>query len=606
MRHQWSRIVLPRIMNSKEVRQNFLMFFQAQGHKIVPSASLIPEDSSVLLTTAGMQPFKKYFLGSPSLFGSRVTSCQKCFRTSDIDQVGDATHLTFLEMLGNFSFGDYFKEEAMSWAVELITHDYNIPLNRLYFTYFKGDEISPADSEAKEIWIKLGAEPNHILAYGREDNFWGPTGDSGPCGPTAEIHYDLTGQACNRAENCYPGCSCGRFVELWNIVFNQYHRDKDGQMTELIQGGIDTGMGLERLSLAVQGKSSIFETDLFWPVIERLFSDLKEYNDNSKPYRIIADHLRGLLFLTIEGIKPSNVERGYVMRRIIRRLLESASILKLDFNQIESATQLLENQYAEIYPELIGASSMLGKIIAQEDKRMSLAVKRGMAKISRQNMTIDGREAFRLYSTYGLSPQELKNRGYQFDESELINAIEEHKEISRRGAENKFGGHGVIEETSAEERQIKARLHTATHLLQSALNQILSTKISQKGSDITTQRLRFDFSFDRALSKNELNQVSALINHWINDDLRIEKESISFKKALSRGDIIIEGKNYPEEVDVYAIINGDGTIISREVCAGPHVNNTGEIGQFQIIKEESSSAGVRRIKAVLENGQKNI
>jgi len=586
-------------MDSLEIRQIFLDFFVNRGHSLQPSASLVPEDRSVLLTTAGMQPFKKYFLGEKAPFGSRATSCQKCFRTSDIDQVGDESHLTFLEMLGNFSFGDYFKEESMSWALELLTQHYQISTDRLYFTYFEGDHDLPSDEEARQIWIKKGIDPKKILPYGRKDNFWGPTGNAGPCGPTTEIHYDLTGQSCARGKDCRPGCNCGRFVELWNIVFNQYFQSENGQLKNLTQTGIDTGMGLERLTLAVQGKLSVFETDLFQPIFEKLSPDSKN-NFRQNNFRILADHLRGSLFLVAERIEPSNLEKGYILRRIVRRLLESVSELNIPFEQLSSAINWIESYYGQFYPELIGSGKRLEIILADEKNRIERALEKGLSQIN-DNQEIDGKEAFRLYATYGLLPKELKKRGYQFNEQELVDAIERHKEISRRGANKKFGGHGLSESVSSEEQIAITKLHTATHLLQSALREVLGEQVAQKGSDINSERLRFDFSFDRSLDSSELERISDLVNRWIGQNLKIEKKQMKFEDASNGGALVVKNRDYPEEVDVYAIISGDGKIISKEVCAGPHVTSTGDLGIFRIIKEESSSAGVRRIKAILKN-----
>ena len=588
-------------MEADQIRHKFLKFFEGKGHQIVSSAPLVTDDPSVLLTTAGMQPFKKYFLSEKSPFGSRVTSCQKCFRTSDIDQVGDQSHLTFLEMLGNFSFGDYFKTEAAAWALEILTKEYQLPLERLRFTYFGGDKGLPADLEIKEIWQKLGISSDVILPYGREDNFWGPTGRSGPCGPTTEIHYDSTGQPCSRGDQCQPGCSCGRFVEIWNLVFNQYYQDESGVLSPLEQVGIDTGMGLERLTLAVQGVSSVFETDLFQPMLEHLNATPDDYHHQPKPYRILFDHLRGVIFLVSEGIEPSNVEQGYVLRRIIRRLIEAADDLQIKPDHLSAALKWLEDKYFKIYPEIQGAASQADLILEKERNRLSRAIQKGLSQLSAVGQQISGQEAFKLYSTYGLSPQELEKQGYQFDRQEVERAIEEHKKISRRGAEKKFGGHGLKEEGLSDQSQAITKLHTATHLLQAALREVLGSEVRQRGSDINPERLRFDFSFSRPLTEEELMEVSRRVNQYIQSGLAMTKESMKLSEAEAQGVLTVEGHQYPTEVDVYAIINRDGSIVSREVCAGPHVKNTQDLGRFRIVKEQSSSAGIRRIKAILED-----
>ncbi len=587
-------------MESEKIHQKFIDFFTEKGHKFAPSSPLITDDQSVLLTTAGMQPFKKYFLGEPSPFGSKIVSCQKCFRTSDIDHIGDESHLTFLEMLGNFSFDDYFKHEAAAWALELLTDQYHLPLDRLCFTYFGGDQKLDADIEIKSIWQNLGVKENAILPYGRQDNFWGPTGSSGPCGPTTEIHYDLTGQECAKGSECRPGCSCGRFIEIWNIVFNQYYQDERGVLSDLGSPGIDTGMGLERLTLAVQGTSNVFETDLF----KGMFSSFNLNLDSKKIpfYRILMDHSRGLIFLVSEGIQPENLGRGYILRRIVRRLIEAASEFNLTDDQMTKGLNWVEQKYSVRYPEIIGMSDKAMAVILQERNRLTKAIQKGLSYVVvSDDKKISGQEAFRLYSTYGLSPKELQKKGYCFDEEELLRAIEEHKNISRQGVDKKFGGHGIKQDEPLTERIKKIKLHTATHLLQAALQKILNCSVSQKGSDINTERLRFDFSFDRALTDEELTAVASLVNQKIEEGLKVEKQSMAFEDAKKSKAIIMEGQSYPKQVDVYAIINEDGSIFSKEVCAGPHVENTRELGFLKIIKEQSSSAGVRRIKAILKN-----
>ncbi len=592
------------IMESAKIRETFLDFFQEKDHRPVRSASLIPDDPSVLLTTAGMQPFKKYFLGQESPFGSRVTSVQKCFRTSDLEKVGDESHLTFLEMLGNFSFGDYFKTEAASWALELLIQRYGISLKRLRFTYFGGELGLPADQEIRDIWISLGIAPEDIFSFGRKDNFWGPTGRSGPCGPTTEIYYDITGRDCGRGKECQPGCECGRFIEVWNIVFNQYYQDEKGVLSSLGSKGIDTGMGLERLTLAVQQTTSIFETDLFRGLIEQLV-DPESYSANPTSCRVIADHLRGLVFLVGEGITPSNVGRGYVLRRLIRRLIENISGVEISDDKIVSALGLIEGDYVKVYPELRGSSSRSWALMEKERIRLDQIVKKGLARVDRSKTTgqkkISGEEAFRLYTTYGLSLNELERHGYDFDRQELETAMQAHRAVSRRGAEKKFGGHGVSELDSEQDKKQRTRLHTATHLLQAALIVVLGDQVKQRGSDINNERLRFDFSFDRALTRPELIAVEGQVNQWIDRGMKVDKEKMPFDQAREAGAVMAQGQDYPEEVDVYAIMDSDGSVVSKEICGGPHVGRTNEIGNFRIVKEQSSGAGVRRIKAVLKN-----
>jgi alanyl-tRNA synthetase len=591
-------------MTSQELRQNFLRFFEKKGHKIVPSSSLLPTDPTVLFTTAGMQQFKGYYTGKPSPYGNRVTSCQKCFRTSDIEEVGDSTHLTFLEMLGNFAFqNDYFKKEAIEFAYELLSSKFRVPSSRLWITVFKGDKNVPADKESEKIWQEIGIPKERIFGFGREDNFWGPTGLEGPCGPTTEIHYDLQGKPCKKGKKCIPNCDCGRFVELWNLVFNEYYQDEAGKLTPLQQKGVDTGMGLERLAMVVQGKTSVFETDLFSPLMEVIISNLKYQNSKPQPKtqnferskRIIADHIKGAVFLASEGVFPSNVEQGYVLRRLLRRAIRFGKLLKLSDKFLIPLAKKVIEIYQDVYPELKSKEADILTAVQKEEEKFEKTLEKGLKQFEKiaNRGDIQGEDAFHLYDTFGfpleLTKELAKEKGIKVDEKGFQRAFEKHREISRAGAEKKFGGIG--KEASHE----ATKLHTATHLLHQALREVLGEHVKQMGSDITPERLRFDFSHPEKLTPAEIKKVEDLVNQKIQENLEVKKEEMPYKRAVQSGALAFFKEKYPEKVTVYSI--GD---FSKEICAGPHVERTKDLGYFKIIKEESVGAGLRRIKAVLE------
>jgi len=544
-------------MTSKELRKKFLEFFEKKGHKVVPSSSLLPADPSVLFTTAGMQQFKPYYLGEKSPYGSNIASCQKCFRTSDIEEVGDNKHLTFLEMLGNFSFGGYFKKEAISAAYELLNSKFKIQNSKLTFTYFKGNKEVPEDIESKKIWLKLGIPENKIIGMSREDNFWGPTGEEGPCGPTTEIHFNG--------------------VEVWNLVFNEYYQDKNKKLTPLKQKGVDTGMGLEGLAMIVQNKNSVYETDLFSPIINEIPSE------NEKARRIIADHIKSSVFLISEGIFPSNVERGYVLRRILRRAIRYGKLLNLSKNFLIPLAQKVIEIYKDIYPEIKSQETDILTAIQIEEEKFEKTLETGLKEIKKiPQMT--GEKAFFIYETYGFPLELTEEITRVIDREKFFQSLEKHREISRAGVEKKFGGGG----------EFSPALHTATHLLHAALRKILGEHIKQMGSDITSQRLRFDFSHPQKMTPEEIKKVEDLVNQKIKEDLEVKKEEMPYEKAIKSGALAFFKEKYPEKVTVYTI--GD---FSKEICAGPHIKRTSELGQFKITKEESSGAGVRRIRAVL-------
>ena len=611
-------------MTSAEIRQAFLDFFEKKGHKIVPSSSLLSSDPTVLLTTAGMQQFKEYYLEKPSPYGDRVASCQKCFRTSDIEEVGDKSHLTFLEMLGNFSFGDYFKKETIGFAYEILTDVYKLPTEDIWITYFGGDlstgasteqirpeltveglirmssgQVVPEDVESQEIWQKLGIPRERMFAFDRKDNFWGPTGEEGPCGPTTEIHFDLTKKSCSK--DCGPNCDCGRFIEVWNLVFNEYYQNRDKKLTLLEKKGVDTGMGFERLVMVIQGKSSIFETDLFNPLIEKITEDsAKPYSQNQKAYRIITDHIKGSVFLVAEGVVPSNVEEGYILRRVLRRAVRFSKLLDLGNNFLIPEAKKVIEIYKGIYPEIASKETDILTVIQNEEEKFEKTLERGIKETNSiiAGGSVSGEDAFYLYESYGfpleLTEELAKENGLTVDKKGFEHAFKKHQEISRAGAEKKFGGVGKEATYEA------IKLHTATHLLHAALREVLGTHVRQMGSDITSQRLRFDFSHDAKMTQEEIKKAEDLVNKKNKEGLKVAREEMPHSKAIESGALAFFKEKYPEKVSVYSAEDPSGKIFSREICAGPHVSNTSELGHFKIMKEGSAGAGIRRIRAILE------
>jgi len=604
-------------MTSEELRKSFLDFFKSKGHTIVLSSSLIPDDPSVLLTTAGMQQFKKYYTGeldAMSDFKSqRTASIQKSFRTSDIEEVGDKTHLTFFEMLGNFSFGPvgsdnpddlgtdgYFKRSSIHWAYEYITKILGIGLDRIYVTVFEGNDEIPFDKESYKIWHEEIQMPKEKIVMGnRTDNFWGPTGDSGPCGPTTEIYVDG--------------------VEVWNIVFNEYFQEKGGRLRKIENPGVDTGMGFERLLSILQRKESVFETDVFEPLVARIkelapFLAVKE-NGNENIVRIFADHLRGAIFLIADGIRPSNKEAGYVLRRLIRRLLAYEVKYDIHANFFPEAVKIIKNKFVKVYPELNNDKIILD-VLEDERTKYQEAISLGAKEIEKfnaQGKKITGAIAFNLYQTFSISPEITLALAKNFDkdnfQKEFNEEVKKHQEISRAGVEKKFGGHGLILDTgelkAGDEEEMKKviRLHTATHLLHQALRDVLGDGVDQRGSDINSERARFDFLFNRKLTAAELKKVEEIVNEKINQKLPVRFKEMPKEEAEKIGARKFFKGNYPPVVKVYYIGQNDDILsaYSKEFCGGPHVENTIEIGKIKIIKEEASSAGVRRIRMIVSD-----
>ena len=585
-------------MKALEIRNKYLNFFKKHGHKIIPSAPLIPEnDPSVLFTTAGMQPLVPYLLGEKHPEGTRITDYQKCLRTNDIDEVGDNRHLTYFEMLGNWSLGDYFKEEAVSMSFEFLTKELGIPVEKLSVTCFAGDEDAPRDEKTAECWKKAGIPENRIYYYGKDDNWW-IAGEEGPCGPDTEMFYDTGKPACS--SNCQPSCNCGKYVEIWNNVFMEYYKTKDGKYEKLKQHNVDTGLGLERMTMLLQGKETPFDTEIFAPIMGKL-EELSKV-DNIESRRIVAEHLRASMMIISDGGRPSNIDRGYVLRKLIRRMSRHLSKLQIDLSELGNLIDLNIDILKEMYPELEKNKEIIKQIIIDEKDKFMKTLAHGekefekaINKAKQENKNIiDGQTIFKLYETYGFPPEITadlaREKGFEIDNTEFEKLFKNHQEKSRMGSEQKFKG-GL-----AEQNEKTISYHTATHLLHKALQIVLGEHAKQKGSNITDERLRFDFSHPEKMTKEELQKVEDIVNEQIKRDLEVKCEEMTLEEAKKSGAMGLFENKYGEKVKVYTI--GD---FSKEICGGPHVKHTGELGHFKIKKEESSSAGVRRIKAILEN-----
>lgn len=588
-------------MTAQELRTMYVNFFKERGHKEIAAASLLPEnDPTVLFTTAGMHPLVPYLLGEKHPAGKRLTDVQKCVRTEDIDEVGDDTHCTFFEMLGNWSLGDYFKQESISMSFEFLTKYLNIPVERLAVTVFEGDELVPADEEAIGIWKSLGLSDEQIYRYGREDNWWGPAGQTGPCGPDTEIFYDMGKPKCG--PNCGPSCHCGKYVEIWNNVFMQFNKQADGSFTELAQKNVDTGMGLERVLTIFNGKTNVYDTELFIPVMTKLEEILEKEGKilSTREKRIICEHMRTTAFILGDSMKisPSNTEQGYILRRLIRRIIRLFKKADINSDYLCELAEILIDQYSPVYPELGENRVFILEQLQKEYTLFSKTLDDGLKKANRyldnvkSGETLSGDLAFKLYDTYGFpiefTAELAGERGCQVDMDGFKQKFEEHQEKSRQGAAGKFAG-GL-----ADNNEQTARLHTATHLLNGALRKVLGEEVSQRGSNITSERLRFDFSFGRKVTKEELEQVEAIVNEAIQKKIDVILEEMTPEQAYEEGAIGVFSGKYGEIVKVYTIPG-----YSKEICGGPHAKNTGELVSFKIKKEEASSAGVRRIKAVI-------
>ena len=584
-------------MKAIEIRNKYLRFFEKHGHKVIPSASLVPEnDPSVLFTTAGMQPLVPYLLGEKHPEGTRLTDFQKCLRTNDIDEVGDNRHLTYFEMLGNWSLGDYFKEESIAMSFEFLTKELNIPVEKLSVTCFAGDEDCPRDEVTANCWKKQGIPEDHIYYYGKDDNWW-IAGEEGPCGPDTEMFYDTGKEPCG--PDCGPSCDCGKYVEIWNNVFMEYLK-KDGKLTKLAQKNVDTGMGLERITFLLQGKQTPFDTELFLPIMNKL-QELSQ-NDNIESRRIVAEHLRASMMIASDGVRPSNIDRGYILRRLIRRMTRHLNKLGIGLDELENLIDLDIETLKEMYPELENNKALIKEVILTEKDKFMKTLVRGerefnkvMLKIKEQNSdTIDSESIFKLYETYGFPPEVTKDlateNGLKVNMDEVNELFKKHQEKSKQGSDKKFKG-GLAGNSDKE-----IQYHTATHLLNAALKVVINKDVHQRGSNITDERMRFDFTCDHKLTDDEKKQTEDLVNKWIKDGLEVKCEKMKKEDAVKSGAECMFVEKYPDEVTVYTIGN-----VSKEICGGPHVNNTSELGHFKIVKEEASSAGVRRIKAILED-----
>ena len=589
-------------MKAIEIRNKYLDFFKRHGHAVIPSAPLIPEnDPSVLFTTAGMQPLVPYLLGEKHPEGTRLTDFQKCLRTNDIDEVGDNRHLTYFEMLGNWSLGDYFKEESIAMSFEFLTKELGIPVEKLSVTCFAGDKDCQRDEVTASCWKKAGIPEDRIYYFGKDDNWW-IAGEEGPCGPDTEMFYDTGKPKCS--ENCNPSCGCGKYVEIWNNVFMEFFKTKDGKYTKLKQHNVDTGLGLERMTMLLQGKETPFDTELFKPVMDKL-QELAGENDSIESRRIVSEHLRASMMIIQDGGLPSNVDRGYILRRLIRRMVRHLRKLQINLNELEELIDLNIDTLKEMYPELHQNSNKIKSVIIEEKDKFEKTLERGEREFNKivnrmkneGQDTISGQDLFTLYETYGFPPevtQDLaREAGLKVDTTKFDKLFKEHQEKSRMGSEQKFKG--GLAGTGEQE----VRYHTATHLLNAALKVILGKDVHQKGSNITPERMRFDFSCDHKLTDDEKKKVEDLVNEWIAQGLDVKCEEMKKDDAIKSGAECMFIEKYPDIVTVYSIGN-DKETVSKELCGGPHVKNTSELGHFKIKKEEASSAGVRRIKAILE------
>ena len=644
----------PNIRTADDLRSMFLSFMQEKGHALIPSASIIPEnDPTVLFTTAGMHPLVPYLQGQKHPMGTRLTDVQKCIRTGDIDEVGDASHLTFFEMLGNWSLGDYFKKEAITWSWEFLTSEKYLGLDpdKLAFSVFAGDEDAPRDEEAAGYWKEAGVKEDKIFYLPKENNWWGPAGLTGPCGPDTEMFIITDKEPCG--PDCSPACSCGRYLEIWNDVFMQYDKQKDGSFRPLAQRNVDTGMGLERTYCVLMGVSSVYDTPIFSGIIAKLeeLSGKKYTHDDeyTKSFRVISDHMRTATIIIGDdrGVTPSNVDQGYVLRRLIRRAVRHGMKLGLPEGFTAEVASVIVNNLGKVYPELERNRAHILEQLKLEEERFSRTLKKGVMEFdklinnmgkTKENLeavknemtpesakrlrptpemqpiiaalndgtatpemldgaikaldTIDGRNAFKLYDTYGfpieITEEMAAEKGLGVDKAGFEERFRQHQATSHAGAEQRFKG-GLLDHSEE-----TTKLHTATHLLHAALRKVLGPEVAQKGSNITAERLRFDFSFSRKMTPEEIKEVERLVNEYIKAGAEITCEEMTVAEAKAQGAIGLFESKYGERVKVYTM-----GPFSKEICGGPHAGNTGDLKSFKIKKEESSSAGVRRIKATI-------
>lgn len=578
-----------------KIKDLYIDFFVSKGHKQIPSSPVVPEnDPSVLFNTAGMQPLIPYLMGEPHPYGTRLCDYQKCIRTNDLDEIGDTTHHTFFEMLGNWSLGDYFKDESITWSFEFLTKVLNIPVEKLAVTVFAGNDLIPFDEVSYNKWLSLGIKKERI-AKTALDNFW-IAGTSGPCGPDTEIFYFRSNE--EAPETFDP--EDDRWVEIWNNVFMQYYKDENGTVTELPKKNVDTGMGVERITTVLEGVDDNYKSSIWSDVIDLISSITGlPYEGNEKSMRIIADHIRTAVFISSDpaGIKPSNTDQGYILRRLIRRAIRHAKKLGIDIssNWEEQIANLIISKYESYYSELRENKQIVLDVLKNEKEKFNRTLEKGLREFNKvSNKDIDGDVAFHLYDTYGfpieLTEELAKDAGISVDTKGFNEKFKAHQELSRTSSAGKFKG-GL-----AGNSEIETKYHTATHLLNAALKKVVGQDVHQKGSNITDERMRFDFSCDHKLSDEEKQKAEDLVNSWIQEGLDVRVEEMSKEDAIKSGAECMFIEKYPDIVTVYTI----GDNVSKELCGGPHVKNTSELGHFKIIKEEASSAGVRRIKAILE------
>ncbi|MBQ7653122.1 MAG: alanine--tRNA ligase [Clostridia bacterium] len=592
-------------LNSIDLREAYLNFFKSKNHAVIGSASLIPEnDPTVLFTTAGMHPLVPYLSGEKHPAGTRLTDVQKCVRTGDIDEVGDASHCTFFEMLGNWSLGDYFKKESISWSYEFLTKVLEIPVEKLAVSVFAGDDDCPRDEESAEIWHSAGIAKDRIFYLPKKNNWWGPAGETGPCGPDTEIFIDSGAAPCS--PECSPACNCGKYLEIWNNVFMQFRKTEQGTFEPLKQKNVDTGMGLERTICVLNGHSSVYETDVFAGAIAKL-EELsgKTYGSDeqvTKAMRVIADHIRTSTFIIGDenGVVPGNVSQGYILRRLIRRAVRFARSLELPADALVEIAKLYVDQYQNVYPELLKNKDKIVDELSKENERFRKTLEQGLKEFDKvvgylppEVKRLSGKAAFRLYDTFGfpieMTAELCAEKGISVDMKGYEKAFEDHQNTSRAGAEQTFKG-GLADHAEA-----TSRLHTATHLMNAGLRKLVNPDIRQRGSNITAERLRFDFNLDRPVTPEEIKAVEDYVNGAIKADVEIKCEEMSVADAKASGAMGVFDSKYGEVVKVYTM--GE---YSKEICGGPHAKRTGELGHFKIVKEQSSSQGVRRIKAILE------
>jgi alanyl-tRNA synthetase len=584
-------------MNAMDIRNKFIEYFIKKGHKEISGASVVPEnDPSVLFTTAGMHPLVPFLLGEKHPQGKRLVDYQKCIRTDDIEEVGDDIHITFFEMLGNWSVGEYFKEDAIKMSFDFLVNWLQLDPGRLSVTVFEGDEDSPKDIEAMNVWMSLGISDSNIFTYGKKQNWWGPVGLTGPCGPDTEIFYDSLKPKCS--DDCSPACSCGKYWEIWNNVFMQYNKNAYGYYSPLAQKNVDTGLGLERITAIVEGKQDIYQTELFSHIIDDIKSASVISEDIS--IRIIADHIRASCFIIADEVSPSNIDQGYILRRLIRRAVRHMRRIGIKPDYITHLGLTVIESLSSLYKELSEQKGKILEVLSAEMNKFMLTLDKGERKLfkvfeqynANSIKIIDAKTVFTLFDTYGFPPEiteelALEN-GFVIDMKGFEKLYRQHQELSRQGVSQKFKG-GLIDNTSE-----TTALHTTTHILRKALQIVLGEHVKQKGSNITDERLRFDFSHNKKVTPDELQKVEEIVNEVIGQGLTVSFEEMSLERAMDIGAEGLFTNKYGENVKVYSI--GD---FSKEICGGPHVENTLKLGKFKIVKEEGVSSGVRRIKAVL-------